>query len=84
MIIYELGDKQIPEKMIATWKEYCQKTEGLIIVSAYTPSYLQGVRDAARLNCILIGSNGTEIQIGKSTPKCTEYNNVFDAVKFVR
>lgn len=84
MIIYELDDKQIPEEMVATWKEYYQKTEDLIIVSDYNLSYLQGVRDAAGLNCILIGSNGSEIQIGKSTPKYTEFNNVFDAVKSIR
>lgn len=84
MIIYELDDKQIPEAMIATWKEYCQKTEELIIVSTYNLSYMQGVRDVAGLDCILIGSNGAEMQIGRNTPKYTEFNNVYDAVKSIR
>lgn len=47
MIIYELDDRQIAEWMITTWKDYCQKTEDLIIVSTYNLSYLQGVRYAA-------------------------------------
>lgn len=49
MMIYELDDKQIPEVMIATQKEYCWTTEDLIIGLVYNFFYLQGVRDVAGL-----------------------------------
>lgn len=36
------------------------------------------------LECILIGSNGTEIQAGRNAPKYIKFNNVFDVVKSIR
>lgn len=53
-----------------------------VLVSELPLTYLQGIRDAKGVDAILIGSNGSEIQMKKSeTPFCTEYKSVDEALK---
>lgn len=80
MIIYELDDKPIPELYLESWKQHCRAPEDLILISDQNLSYLQGVRDAAGLNCIIIGSNGSEMQVGKEVPQYTGMNNVWKVI----
>lgn len=80
MIIYELDNKPIPELYIESWKQYCHNAEDLILISDQNLSYLQGVRDAVGLNCVIIGSNGAEIQLGKEIPRYTGMNSVWEVI----
>ena len=53
-----------------------------VLVSELPLTYLQGVRDAEGVDAILIGSNGSEIQLSKNkTPSYTEYKSVDEALK---
>lgn len=53
-----------------------------VLVSELSVSYLQGIRDAAGIDPILIGNNGTEIQVNrKSVPFYTKYKTLSDALK---
>lgn len=81
MIIYKLDDNLIPQDFIESWKQHCHNLKDLILISDQNISYLQGVRDAAGLGCILIGSNGSEMQIGTEVPRYTGMNNVWDVIK---
>lgn len=82
MIIYELNNNLIPENLTILLKKYT--TMDVILVSSCSLSYMQGIRDAAGLNCILIGSSGAEIQIGNEVPFYTKYTNVYDAIKWLK
>lgn len=44
--------------------------------------YLQGIRDAAGIDPVLIGSNGSEIQMNRnSVPFYTKYQSLDEALK---
>lgn len=53
-----------------------------VLISELPISYLQGIRDAAGIDPVLIGSNGLEIQINKaSIPFYTKYKTLDEALK---
>lgn len=53
-----------------------------IFVSELPITYLQGIRDAAGVDPVLIGSNGLEIQMNRnSVPFYTQYKSLVEALK---
>lgn len=58
------------------------KDTGDVLVSEMPLTYLQGIRDAACVDPILIGNNGMEIQKNKnSIPFYSKYKTIDDALK---
>ena len=53
-----------------------------VLVSGLPISYLQGIRDAKGIDAVLIGSNGTEVQMCKNEiPYYTEYKTIEEALE---
>lgn len=82
-VIYEvLPDNQpIPSSIVDAWKN--DMSHELILVSTLSLSYLQGLRNCLGLDCSLIGSSGTEIQIRNQGPQRRDFESVFDAAKWI-
>ena len=53
-----------------------------VLVSKLPIAYLQGIRDAKGIDAVLIGSNGTEVQLKKNeAPYYTEYKTIEEALE---
>lgn len=83
-IVYEVEDCATPisNKMIEAWKE--DTTHRVILVSTLNLAYLQGLKSAIGVSCDLVGSDGKEIQLDQKTPMKKDFNNIFDAVKWIQ
>ena len=53
-----------------------------VLVSELPITYLQGIRDAKGIDAVLIGSNGTEVQVKRDeAPYYTEYKTIEEALE---